>query len=319
MEPSLKRLKKEIDIIQTYPLSRSLGYINFQNKRCLDFTNRDSLGLGFNRKVLRAIHEGIERDSLSPSFMQLEAENCLAKFLRKEASIIFSSKTQSLFTLLSCLCSENDNILCDEHSPLPVYDIGVLIGAEVSEKPVGQKFTFFISELLDPRTGDKVSPPLASQNIFDISEALILDETIDPDAILFGDLGALGFPSLGFIAGSLKLKSHILGLSKTLKRDGLLPSFLFDGIIAAIEEVKLVDVEKVKLMLLSLGSQSKGLFHAVKLNYKPKYQDVLGCLFEFSTFHTKGKENHYAKIYPSIAHTEENLKLAKSALEKLLT
>lgn len=323
MEPSLKRLNKEFSILDSSPISRSPGFINYKSNRLIDFTNRDVLGLGFNKKVLRAIHEGIERDSLmtgqgrSVSFMQLEAEAILSKFVKKETSIIFSSKTQSLFTLLSCLCSENDNIVFPEYSPLPVSDIGFLIGAEVSEEPLAQKFTFFVSETLDPRTGEKITPPLCSQIIFDISDSLILDETTDPETILFGDLGMIGFPSLGFIAGSAKLKSHILNLSKALERDGLIPSFLFDGIIAAIEEIRHVHVEKIKLKLLSFETKSNALFHSVRLEQKPKNLESTRCLFQVSSFHTKGKENHFIKLYPSIFHSEEQLKLARAALDKL--
>lgn len=324
MEQSLKRLNKDFPQSDISPSVRTPGLITHKNRSLIDFTNRDVLGLGFNKRVLRAMHEGIERDGLmtgqgrTVSLAQLEAENALALLLKKEASIIFSSKTQSLFTLLSCLCNENDLIVCSEHSPLPVSDIALLLGADISDKPVGEKFSFFISELFDPRTGELVQIPLSSQVILDVSEGLLLDEPIPPQSILFGDLGSLGFPSLGFVAGSLKLKSHILGLSKTLQRDGILPSFLFDGILASIEAIKPFDVEKIKLKLLSFETKSKALFHSVRLEQKPKNIESTGCFFEIASFHTKGKENHYLKIYPSIFHTEENLKAARTALDRIL-
>ncbi|GEM_PF-6019230 len=323
MEPSLKRLNKDFPLVDLSTVSRSPGLINYRNKPLIDFTNRDVLGLGFNKRVLRALHEGLERDSLmtgqgrAVSYAQLEAENALAILLKKEASIIFTSKTQSLFTLLSSLCNENDLIISSEHSPLPVSDIALLLGTELSEKPSGQKFSFFISEIFDPRTGELVEVPLSSQVILDLSEGLLLEEPTPPLSIVFGDLGGIGFPSLGFIAGSLKLKSHILALSKSLQRDGILPSFIFDGILMAIEEIKPFDVEKIKLKLLSFETKSKALFHSVRLEQKPKNLESTGCLFEVTSYHTKGKENHYIKLYPSIFHNEEQLKLARTALDKL--
>ena len=115
--------------------------IETRGRTLIDFTNWDSLGLYFDKRLKRTAHNFIEQNgfgacaarlSSGTSSQHLIAENRIAKFLGYDGALLFSSKNQAVLSLVSALSNEQDLVLHDELIQNAVADAAYLVNARVA-------------------------------------------------------------------------------------------------------------------------------------------------------------------------------------------
>lgn len=114
------------------------------NKKCIDFSSNDYLGLSHHPQVINKAVEAIKEYGTGATASRLisgtkpyhiELENKLALFKRKEKALLFGSGYLANLALLSTLCTNNDLILCDELNHASIMDGTKIARAETTYYP----------------------------------------------------------------------------------------------------------------------------------------------------------------------------------------
>lgn len=280
---------------ETYE-TRRLGptAVHARGRECLDFTSWDFLGLSRAPALTRAVQLEIETHGLSscgsrlgtgtfPSHTACEAR--LAQFFGVDRALLFASRNQAAFSLITTFVNEQDRLLVDELLQSPVSDAAHLVGAEVlhissddlgsveralTASPLRGGRTFIVLDAISPATGSV--PPLAA--IMPIAEQhqalVIVDESwalgiaglrgassgenpLLSQALfaLYGSLTA-SVPLYGaFVAGPAALAEILLSRSRTFALEAALPPAFTVGIESALGKIELMSTERERLRLLS--------------------------------------------------------------------
>jgi len=129
--------KKNKDLSRTmYPASaRGNGFIYFKDKRFVDFSSNDYLGLSNHPELKeasqKATHEfgtGSSASRLLSGSLELhkELEDKTAAFKNKENALVFNSGYQANVGIISSLCAKDDVIFTDRLSHASIID-GILL------------------------------------------------------------------------------------------------------------------------------------------------------------------------------------------------
>ncbi len=265
-----------------------------RGRECLDFTSWDFLGLSNAPAVTRAVQLEIESVGLSSSGSRLgtgtvpshtACEARLAQFFGVDRALLFASRNQAAFSLITTFVNEQDRLLVDELLQSPVSDAAHLVGAEVlhiSSDDIGSieralsasalrgGRTYIVLDAISPTTGGV--PPLEA--IMALAEQhkapVIIDESwaIGVSGLrgassgenpllsraLFALYGALtaAVPLYGaFVAGPAALTEILLSRSRTFALEAALPPAFAAGVEAALSKIELLSTERERLRLLS--------------------------------------------------------------------
>ncbi|RIL04846.1 MAG: hypothetical protein DCC75_12230, partial [Proteobacteria bacterium] len=274
---------------------RGGGLVEFKGKKLLDFTNWDALDLNQSAELKRAsqmviesagIGAGSSRTLSGSSAYHARSEFRISKFLGMESALVFSSKNQAVFSLLTAMLGERDVIFFDELTQSPVIDAAYLVGAsavavksgelaaaseEVQRYQYAQRRFLYI-ESLSPLTGRKSNLPslwnfAAANNLeilLDESYALgligargagVLEEfcsaLLHPPLCVISDL-SLAIGCYGAcIAGSHDLISYLINRSRTLSHESALPPALMRSIEAALDILELKLAGRQRLLIIA--------------------------------------------------------------------
>ena len=266
------------------------GTIKAKGKSFLNFVSRDALDLATHPRVIRIFQEAAQLQGSGASTPRgitgsplslLEAEKAVAQFLKTEAALFFSSKTQTFFSLLTTIASETDHIFFDEDIQAPITDISYLIGCQASplsfraeqifpDNPVSKGRVLFVGEEVMNASGNFIPLSLLTHlrkigvtSILDVSNAFLFDSTRRAHAdILIGSLWQFGMGSVSVIAGSRALCELIWSRSHTFLRETALPASCYEALSVGLELLPtyFVDIERIKNLSAKLRKQ---LFPAI--------------------------------------------------------
>ena len=123
------------------PLHGSEGTeVEYQGRRLIMIGSNNYLGLTHHPKVLKAAADAVLRYGTSCSGsrflngtleLHVELERRLAKFMGKEAALVFSTGFQTNLGAISSICGKDDVILCDRENHASIIDGCRLSFAEV--------------------------------------------------------------------------------------------------------------------------------------------------------------------------------------------
>lgn len=271
------------------------GVIDVKGRHLHDFANWDLFGLNFDQQLRRVAQRAIESSGVSTSSPRLlggtrevhaDGERRLSEFLGVARTLLFSSRNQAVFTLITTLVSEQDLVFVEDTSQSPVHDAAYLVNAPVfsysggglgelekeleRQRPPGRTFIFVESvsgvygsvvELLELF---RIATAHGALVVVDESYALgfigsrgaggcELAGVVKGPLCLYGDLsfGLGGYGS--FISGSEELASFLLNRSRTFAHEVALPPLLAKFTIAALERIELMPVEREALALKARG------------------------------------------------------------------
>lgn len=120
--------------------SRFEGKIVFQNKRYIDFSSNDYLGLSSHPKLKAAACKATEEFGTSSSASRLlsgdsdlfhRLEDEVANFKHKEAALVFNSGYQANLGIISALYDKNDAVFADRFVHASIIDGIALSGAKI--------------------------------------------------------------------------------------------------------------------------------------------------------------------------------------------
>ena len=299
----LHDLKRELELLVSQQPVRELdpalrltpGHVEYKGRSLIDFTSWDYLGLSKHERVRRAAHESIEQSGVgtgAPRTLSgtdsahLAAEHRLALFFGSEASLIFSSRNQAAFSLLTTLCNERDVIIVEEDSLIPAADAAYLMNAGCASFPgrnlsalsaeldrwKGARRRLVVVEALRSNGGDPVSFPPLLELCARFGVDLILDESAAVSAVGLRGAGcsehiaSLGHPEIlckiselaplsglpgAAICGSSVLINLILQRSKAFGAETPPTPATMAAVIAAIDLVELQGAARSHLVVLS--------------------------------------------------------------------
>jgi 8-amino-7-oxononanoate synthase len=129
-------LAKEVRAEGIYPFfhaleSRQDSEVIMEGKRRIMLGSNNYLGLTTNPEIIEAGVKAIEKYGTGCSgsrflngtlLMHLELEEALARFLRKEAVVTFSTGFQSNLGIISAMVGANDYAICDRENHASIYD-----------------------------------------------------------------------------------------------------------------------------------------------------------------------------------------------------
>lgn len=138
-----EEIKKEIDQLAASSklkefhtrVSRAPNVIEIRGKQVVDFTSWDFLGLGQNKKVVRALQVEAENFGVSANSSRLNSgttlahvnlEKRIASFFGTQSALLFSQKNQAVLSLIHALTNESDIVFYDENMQSPIADACVL-------------------------------------------------------------------------------------------------------------------------------------------------------------------------------------------------
>lgn len=307
----LGRISRELAEIKTRSQLKSFAVaevksspeINIRGKSLIDFTSWDYLNLTAHTKIKLAAQQSIEASGISvPSPRLLSGsrvehvglESRISKFLQTPSALLFSSRNQAVFSLLTATLNEADIVLCDDTVSAPVHDAAYLIGAASSaihfsktnwatrleaeaKKLRGSGRLIIFVETLCPVTGQLAPIPELLIAAAKTKSSIILDESYALGSIglrgagileagkdslgvaaVIGSFG-IGIPGLGsFVAGSQELIGILVNRSRTLLVEPPTPPPLCSAMVAAIDLVEIATGSREKISQRSLSIS--GLF-----------------------------------------------------------
>lgn len=118
--------------------SRKEGRVCFHDKEFIDFSSNDYLGLASHPRLIEEGRKALTRFGAGSSASRLmtgdselyhELEESVARFKKKEASLVFSSGYQANVGILSALYGKGDVVFCDRLSHASLIDGILLSGA----------------------------------------------------------------------------------------------------------------------------------------------------------------------------------------------
>lgn len=201
----------------------------FRSRPVINFTSWDLLEAQQHKEVkvvaVRAIEEygafsssGRFVGGLTAAHTACEAR--LARFFGAESSLLFASKTQAAFTLITSLCGEGVVVLGSVLNPLPLADSCALVGADFVEfegedelrKSLERyklaKRIVVVCEATSSITGSSIDAPRIAMATEQAGAWLIIDET---SAI--GYSGLRGAGSAETVPTSPALVARLVGAS----------------------------------------------------------------------------------------------------------
>lgn len=257
------------------------GLVETRGRQLVDFTCWDYLSLNENSKFRRSAQTAIEQfgvGSASPRLStgtqdsHLTCELRLARFFGTDSALLFSSKPQAVFTLLTTLLSEQDVVLYDEFCQSPVVDAAFLVQAhahpfrvedptslelELEKSRFAQRKIIFI-EALSPVTARSVDLNKLALIARKHGASIVIDESYAVGAtglrgaglselLLSNDVLAavicdlsLGLCSYGAcVAGSSDLRTYLLSRSKVLSSECAPPAAFVSAAEKAIDIIEL--------------------------------------------------------------------------------
>ncbi len=182
----LNDLKAELEKIGSHGRLRELhraekkvpGIIETRGRTLVDFCSTDFLGAGRHRRVFRSAQEDLEQRGIftgSPRLLagtadvHLALERRLAQYFGAESALLFSSRNQLVWSLVTSLVGESDFVLTSESSISPVADAAFLVNCAVGyfdsislqgleselEKHKGSRRTLIFVESVVPLLGER--------------------------------------------------------------------------------------------------------------------------------------------------------------------
>ncbi|MCM8787341.1 MAG: 8-amino-7-oxononanoate synthase [Candidatus Omnitrophica bacterium] len=115
------------------------GFIYIENKKYVDFSSNDYLGLSQHPAIKKAAVVAIKKFKNSTCSSRLLSGNLelfnmleerMANFKKKEAGLVFNSGYQANVGIISCLCSRDDVIFSDKLNHASIIDGIILSGAK---------------------------------------------------------------------------------------------------------------------------------------------------------------------------------------------
>lgn len=205
----LKDLKQELEarvrsggqVLEFHPYSTSVpGVARIKGREVLDMASWDVLGASHHRAARRAVQQALEhgqlascssRFGLGTSIAHLRAEKRLADFGTCESALLFSSRNQAVFSLITSLATERDVVLCDDALQSPVQDASYMASAqtrtfkisalEFLEKELehsrNAKRRFVFVESISGATGQRADIARISELCRTYEAELIIDES----------------------------------------------------------------------------------------------------------------------------------------------
>ncbi len=167
---------------------RDAGIISFQDKRFIDFSSNDYLGLSGHPRLIDASREALNRYGTSSSASRLLSgdldichtlEEKIAAFKDKEAALVYNSGYQANLGIISALCKKGDAVFFDRLCHASIIDGILLSGC--------RSFRFRHNDM------NHLESLLQSQRR-NFKNAIIITETIfsmDGDKALLGELVGL--------------------------------------------------------------------------------------------------------------------------------
>jgi len=141
----LPQLKLEIERLRAtrrfrefVPLrAREGANLLYKEKKLVDFVNWDLFHVTSNSEVLKIIHRELESVGLGSNprlacgtrLHHLELEKRLARFSGFEKVVLFASRNQAVFSLVTALLDERSVAIVDELLQSPVADAAFLVNA----------------------------------------------------------------------------------------------------------------------------------------------------------------------------------------------
>jgi len=282
--PPLSGAAAELHVAQ----SRRPGFIEIKGKELVNFTSWDFLNLNFNREFKRSAQSVIEMAGLgaaSPrlcagtTVQHLSCERALARFLGTEAALLFSSKNQAVFSLVTTLACEKDAVFYDELTHSPVADAAYLVNAEALpysaadpltldsqlEKAKFAKKKLVFVESVSPYFGRKAELKVIAGLCAKHSAVMMVDESFALGAVGLRGAGAceglegaevtckyadlsLGLSAFGaVVAAPQRLIDYLVNHSRTVANEVALPAAVAGAIQAALEIVELQPLAREKL------------------------------------------------------------------------
>lgn len=288
----LRRMRELDDSVKereaTYA-RRAGARIHFKGKDLVDFTSWDILSLGQNPELRRAFQYEIETHGVGVASARLHtggtfehfvAEECLARFLCQESSLIFSTRNQALLSLITSIFGEGDTILVEEGLLSPAADAAYLVDAQVKtfsrgkleqipqlladSTPSGRRGLFV--ESISPDHGEL----LDLAHIADICEAAHIDLFVD-ETFALGGIGVRGAGGIekfsifhkvtgvvgslahslsgygGFVAGPALLIKYLFTRSRSLRSEISLPVAFARWTEQALSKAEVLTVERARV------------------------------------------------------------------------
>ncbi len=278
--------------------------MEYRGRKLCDFTQWDYLNLNQNEAVRRAAHTEIEANGTgthAPRLatgtlpVHLACEARLASFLSCESALLFSSRTQAIFSLITATIQEGDVLLVEEGNRSAISDAAYLVDAQLVtfsgtdlktlsaalERFKG-KNCLVVIESLSQLTGRPIDLLAVIHEVTRYGVDLVIDETYALAGIgargagicnhyniipkLYTIVGGLGLTlgaAGGFIAGSAPLVSYLTSRSKTFQIEPSMAPLLAASTEAAISAAEVAVHGRLTLSLLRerlcLGLKSIGI------------------------------------------------------------
>lgn len=315
----LTRIKRELERLTERgrervfaPRTRRAGAVSeIRGATLIDFTNWDIFGLGNHPRICKAFISEIERDGVGGGASRmlsgttdahLLAERRVASFFGSDASLLFSSKNQATFSLISALAGEGDVVLCDEMMQSPVADAAHLVQSdlvyvsvedvqgltrELERERLG-KTRFVVVESLSPVTGRYAPIVEIAAVCKKFGVFLIVDETyaigvsgphgqgllgeskVKPFAV-YASLGYGGGAPVGVVAGDAVLIRYLVQRSKTFVLEPATLPVLARGVVVALDCIEESTRARVRVQAIAQRIRST----LGKLGYLPAVVDTL--------------------------------------------
>ncbi len=298
MPPDLKleieRLRASNRFREMTPLrSRDGANVIFREKKLVDFTKWDLFCVTSSPDIIRVIHRELEsvglgcnpRLSCGTFVHHLALEQRIARLLGFESAVLFTSRNQSVLSLVTALLDERCVAIVDELLQSPVADAAFLVNGciasfnpedldtlavELEKVPESFRKLIFI-ETVSPLRGTQAD----LQNVMRLADehkaVVIVDESfslgvtglrgggclelLSPGPRPFCSYGPLSFGLSGigaFVAGDRALIDFLVNQSRTFAAEGALPPPLAAGMEAALNAVELNSSGRERLKALGL-------------------------------------------------------------------
>lgn len=278
--------------------------ILISNKPALDFTVRDCLALTKHPKVIKAATQALQkygpgaystRTQTGTSELHRLAEARICEITGYKSALLFGSKNQAIWTLISCILDERDLLLIDDSLTAPYADAAHLVHCDCLPLPLSttsalktglektslRRRKLAVVSAINSATAamrkiDDFWPILSAQNV-----GLVVDESLS-----FGVLGSRGgglFDQLNLIdrplgavldfscllgincaaiVGCPELIALIIAHSRTLSNELAVAPQLCATLIQTLDLCELAIAERQKLTelveQLYLGLQAQG-------------------------------------------------------------
>lgn len=289
----LQLLEEGNRLIKLVPTAtREHGKITLSGRSCLDFACWDFFDLRQNATLKRRAQEALGAFGISAASSRasggtfsshIAAESRLARFLGSESALLFSSRNQAVFSLLTTVLTEQDLLLVPEDISSPAIDAAYLVNAQVKNFNPANPATLagqltqaanFRNRIVFLESISQVSGELASlKELLQICQKnaanLVVDESsalgllgargagaaeyyhLGPEVFcLAGDLSSALCGFGGFVAGSAVLCSAILNRSRAFRNEASLPPHLTELLVLSIDQIELELAGRESLDLL---------------------------------------------------------------------